>query len=151
MPLLNCLRDTGHGTVFKCCISQESLNLVGYYFVNDYIIINISPSPNTPNTYTLKLYQEELYLYSGPAQAMGGKFSATKTKWNLLEFKWDKAGIWRLAENEAGLFSESCRIKENRTTYHFWSIKTSRSLDSPKWTLDRKNESTESNNILMVR
>ena len=87
MPLLNCLRDTGHGTVFKCCISQELLNLVGYCFVNDYIIINISPSPNTPNTYTLKLYQEGLYLYSGPAQAMGGKFSATKTKWNLLEFK----------------------------------------------------------------
>ena len=32
-PLLNCLRDTGHVTVFKCCFSGNTLKQVIYLFV----------------------------------------------------------------------------------------------------------------------
>ena len=35
----NFLRDASHGAVFKFCISQESLNLVVYCFVDDSTII----------------------------------------------------------------------------------------------------------------
>ena len=41
---------------------------------------------------------------SEAAQKTDGKFSVDKTKWYLLEFKWDATGKWSLADNKAGLF-----------------------------------------------
>ena len=92
MPILNFLQDADHSAVFKCCISQESLNLVGYCFMDDNKIIQISPSLNDPAKYTTKISQEGLDIFSGVDQATGGNVSVKKTKWYLLEFKGDKAG-----------------------------------------------------------
>ena len=72
--------------------------------MDDSTTIQIAPSPNTPSKDATKISQEGLDLFSGSAQATGGQVSAKKTKWYLLEFKWDKAGkIW-LADHEAELF-----------------------------------------------
>ena len=88
-PLLDCLSDAGHGPVFKCCIPQDSLKLVGYCFVDDSNIIQIAPSPTTKEKYTINLSQSGLDLFSGLAQKTDGKVSVNKTKWYLIEFKWD--------------------------------------------------------------
>ena len=103
-PLLDCLWDAGHGSVFKCCIPQDSLKLVGYFFVGDYNIIQIALYPTTQAKYTIKLSQSVLDLFSGAAQRTDGKVCVNKTKWYLLEFKWDATGKWSLADNKAGLF-----------------------------------------------
>ena len=55
----------------------------------------------------MKLDQEGLDILSGVEQAMGGQVSALKTKWYLLDFSWDKAGNWWLADNEADLFLQT--------------------------------------------
>ena len=75
--------------------------------MDDSTIIKIAPSPNDPKKDTTKLAQEGLDIFSGAAQATVGKFSAEKTKWYLLEFKWDKSGKWWLADNEAELFIQT--------------------------------------------
>ena len=92
------------GAVFKCCIPQDSLKLVGYCFVVDYNIIQIYPSPTTQSKYTIKLSQSGLDLFSGAAWKTHGKVSINKIKWYLLEFKLDATGKWSLADNKAGLF-----------------------------------------------
>ena len=99
LPLRFC-----HGAVFKCYISQESLNLVGYCFVDDSTIIKISPSTTSLTKETMKLSQEGMDLFSGSDHTTGGQVIVKKTKWYLLEFKSYKAEKWRLAENKADLF-----------------------------------------------
>ena len=102
IPLLDFLWDAGHGAVFKCCIPQDSLKLVGYFFVGDYNIIQIALYPTTQAKYTIKLSQSVLDLFSGAAQKTDRKVSVNKTKCYLLEFKWDATGKWSLADNKAG-------------------------------------------------
>ena len=77
---------------------------MGYFFVSDYNIIQIAPSPTTQAKYTIKLSQSGLYLFSGAAHKTDGKVSVKKTKWYLLEFKWYATGKWSLANNKASLF-----------------------------------------------
>ena len=102
-PLLNCLREAGHGAVFRCSTSQDSFHIVGYYFVDDSTIIQVAPSPDTPLENTVKLAQKGLNLFAGAAKATGGQVNAEKTKWYLMDFKWDPEGKWRLADREATL------------------------------------------------
>ena len=77
---------------------------MGYCFVEDYNIIQIAPSPTTKSKYTIKLSQPGLDLFSRETQKTYGKVSVNKTKWYLLEFKWDANGKWSLDNHKAGLF-----------------------------------------------
>ena len=64
----------------------------------------MSPTNTSPTKDAMEMSQKGLNLLSGAAQATGGKVSAKKTKWYLLEFKWDKYGNWHLSDNETDLF-----------------------------------------------
>ena len=75
-----------------------------YNILDDYNIIQIAPSPTTEEKYTIKLSQSGLDIFSGASQKIDGKVGVNKTKWYLLEFKWDATGKWSLADNKAGLF-----------------------------------------------
>eukprot|EP00957_Ditylum_brightwellii_P097332 7413303-Ditylum_brightwellii.AAC.1 len=52
--------------------------------------------------------QKELNLYSGLAQATGGRVSPDKGKnsWYLIKFKWDKAGQWKKQDTEKGKLND---------------------------------------------
>ena len=54
--------------------------------------------------YTIELSRSVLDLFSGATQKIDGKVSVNKTKWYLLELKWDATRKWSLAHNKAGLF-----------------------------------------------
>ena len=75
-----------------------------YNLFDNYNIIHIAPSPITQAKYTIKLSQSGLDLFSGAAQKTDGNVCVYKTKWYLLEFKWDATRKWSLADNKAGLF-----------------------------------------------
>ena len=75
-----------------------------YNLFDDSNIIQIAPSPTTQEKYTIKLSQSGLDLFLGASQKTDGKVSVNKTKWYLLEFRWDATGKWILADNKAGLF-----------------------------------------------
>ena len=90
--------------VFKGCIPQDSLKMVGGCSVNDSNVIQIAPSTTTQAKYTIKLSQSGLDIFSGAAQETYGTVSVNKTKWYLLEFKWDSTGKWSLADNKADMF-----------------------------------------------
>jgi hypothetical protein len=46
-PILNALRKKGYGAAFKCAITKNNFKLVGYCFVDDSTIVQITPSPET--------------------------------------------------------------------------------------------------------
>ena len=75
-----------------------------YNLFDDSNIIQIAPSPTIQAKYIIKLSQSGLDLFSGAAQKTYEKVSVYKTKWNLLEFKWDATGKWILSDNKAVLF-----------------------------------------------
>ena len=60
-----------------------------YCFVDDYKIIQIAPYTMTQTKYTINLSQSGLDIFSGESQKTDGQVSVKKTKWYLLELKWD--------------------------------------------------------------
>lgn len=102
-PLLDSLRKEGHGLVFKCNISQESFHLVGYAFVDDTTLVSVAPSPDWSTGQVMQRAQEALDIYVGGVAATGGTVHPVKTKWYLVEFKFDKSGRLHYVDNEARL------------------------------------------------
>jgi hypothetical protein len=102
-PLLETLREEGHGMIFKCNISKDSFHLVGYAFVDDTTLVNVAPSPDWDTERIMKRSQEALDIYVGGVAATGGTVHPTKTKWYLVEFCFDKNGKPKYVENEATL------------------------------------------------
>ena len=77
-PLINCLIEAGHRVVFKCSISRDSFHILGYCFVDDSTIIQVSPSSDTPPEETVKIGQKGLNIFAGSAKATGRQVSAEK-------------------------------------------------------------------------
>ena len=98
-PLLKFLRKSVHGAAFKCCISGDATNLVGYCFIKDSTIVQISMSPNTTTKDTVKLSQEGLDIFAGLARSTGGKVRVQKTKRCLLGFTWNPGVKLHLSNN----------------------------------------------------
>ena len=90
--------------MLKCCIHQDNLKLVGYWFVDNSTTIYIDPYLMAPTKETMNLNQALIDIFSVASQARGGQISVKKNKYYLLEFKWDTARKWRLSENKSDLF-----------------------------------------------
>ena len=64
-PRINCLRESVQGEVFKFSILCDYFHLVGYYFLDDSVIIQVAPSTDTPLEETVKLAQKGLNIFPG--------------------------------------------------------------------------------------
>ena len=74
-PIINCLRDTGHGESFKLCLPGYTLKLVGYCFVEDSTIIQVVSSPTYSKEDKLRAAQRGLDIFEGASQSTGGHIS----------------------------------------------------------------------------
>ena len=149
-PLINCLWDVRHGAGFKCCIPQDSLKLVVYWFVDDSNIIQIDPSPITQAKYTIKLSQSGLDLFSRAPQKIDGEFSVNRTKCYLLEFKWYATRKWNLANDKVDLFlNPPWWPTKNWTPPPIPSLHNHMCMDWSWWLIDWKNEATKGNHFLV--
>ena len=90
--ILNCLREAGHGAIFRCSILGDIITLVGYWFVDNPTIIQVSPIPATSTEQLIELAHKGIGSFSGTAQARGGQVRKGKTKCYLLEFIWETMG-----------------------------------------------------------
>ena len=81
--------------------------MVGYCFVNNITIVQISPSPNTPTEDTVKLSQEGLNIFARAARATRVQVRVYETKWYLLDFAQYPAGNWDIAKKNAHLSLEN--------------------------------------------
>ena len=58
------------------------------------------------------------------AQSIGGQISQDKTKWYLLEFIWDSAGKWRLADNGAHIsLTTQYKTQDTKRLPHYINLR----------------------------
>jgi hypothetical protein len=91
--VLQVMREQGHTMYFKVLLSDESINYVGYAFVDD---ADLSRTPNSPNDTFIELgeqTQEMMDEWGGCIYAMGGGIIGAKSYWYMVDFRW-KAGEW---------------------------------------------------------
>eukprot|EP00957_Ditylum_brightwellii_P061300 4652601-Ditylum_brightwellii.AAC.1 len=86
-----------------------TFKLVAYCFVDDSIVVQMTPSPDTPTNELVAITQSEIDLYAVLTKATGGQISPNKGKnsWYLFEFVWDNAGHWKLEDNDTRLFVDT--------------------------------------------
>ena len=87
-PLLKFIRDYGRILSFKWFLPGDTIKIVGVFFVDDSIIIQVAPFPGSSDRETFNLTQQGLNIFAGAAQSTGGQVSEENKKLYLLEFVW---------------------------------------------------------------
>ncbi len=90
-PLLNLLRSQGFGCKFTSPISKETLQFVGYAFVDDTDVIESKPNVNSD--VVVHGLQQAVDYWEGGLKATCGAIVPEKTFWYLIDFKWN-SGSW---------------------------------------------------------
>ena len=101
-PVLNMLRKKGYGAAFKCCISGEELQLVGYAFVDDTTKTTLAATPEEPFHCVVDRSQRSTDLYIAGMRVTGGKAQPKKTKCYGMEIRW-RGGKWSYSRSSSPL------------------------------------------------
>ena len=80
-PLLNILREEGHGVCFQTAISADELHFAGYAFVDDTDLCQSSMSASTNMAQNARALQDALNIWEGTLHTTGGAIGPEKTKW----------------------------------------------------------------------
>jgi hypothetical protein len=99
-PLLQIMKEERLGTFFCTSISDSSIKLVGYAFIDDTNIIQTGKTGQEPAIEILAEAQQGINLWGGLNKATGGAFSLKKSRWWLLDFLWNEDGTWSYATND---------------------------------------------------
>lgn len=88
---LDIMREEGYGREMESAITQSTILLTGFAFVDDTDLIQIG----TTTTETLKTAQEGLILWEQLMRATGGALEPTKSDWVMVNYQ-QHQGKWRL-------------------------------------------------------
>ena len=86
-PLLNMVRSEGGGAQFCSSISSQSLEFVGYAFVDDTDLV-ASTITATSSQAVFNDLQHSLNAWQGGIHASGGAIVPEKSHWYLIDFSW---------------------------------------------------------------
>ena len=87
-PVLEMMREEGHGVFFKAAISGTEVRFVGYAFVDDTDLGSTSPDRNATGEMVADMLQSAVTDWEGGIRATGGAIVPKKTHWYLVDFKW---------------------------------------------------------------
>jgi hypothetical protein len=99
-PLLQIMKEEGLGTFFRMSITDDKIQLVGYAFIDDTDLVQTGKTGQETAQEVLVQMQAGIDLWGGLIKAAGGAFSFKKSRWWLLDFKWNQDGMWSYATNE---------------------------------------------------
>jgi hypothetical protein len=94
------MKKEGYGTFLKASITNSTIQLVGYAFVDDTDLIQTGKDGSEPGLEVLQKMQDRLGLWEGLVSATGGAIEVAKSTWWLIESIWDDNGKWRYATKE---------------------------------------------------
>ena len=88
--LLTIMRDNGYGLDTLSCITQLSLVIIGFTFVDDMDIINASKSVNTKGEELLTQQQQQqvVYTWEGSLNTTGGALQPDISYWYMIDYKY---------------------------------------------------------------
>ena len=92
-PVLEMLRSSGHGASFELAISRDTVQLVGFAFVDDSDLIETAASLDELSHQILARSQRGLDTFVGGMAATGGQVRPDKCRWCQISFKWSR-GKW---------------------------------------------------------
>jgi hypothetical protein len=99
-PLLQIMKEEGFGTFFRRGITDDKIKLAGYAFVDDTYLVQTGKTGQETAQEVLVQMQAGIDLWGGLIKATGGAFSFKKSRWWLLDFKWNQDGTWSYATNK---------------------------------------------------
>lgn len=85
--LLTIMRDNGYGLDVLSCLTQLSLVIAGFAFVDDTDIINAAKSVDTTGEDLLIQQQQVVDTWEGSLNATGGALRPDKLYWYMLDYK----------------------------------------------------------------
>jgi hypothetical protein len=92
--ILNMMRNSGHTARFRCPITGEMVELVGFAFVDDANIMVTADGSHgiaLAQEATARM-QESADTWVGGLHASGGAIVVEKSHWTLIDFAWDEQG-----------------------------------------------------------
>lgn len=92
-PILNLLREEGHGVFYKTAIAGEAIHFVAYSFVDNTDLVAGSLDREATGQKVAEDLQKALHMWERGLHATGGAIVPSKTHWYLVDFKWDN-GKW---------------------------------------------------------
>ena len=81
------MRDNGYGLDALSCLTQLSLVIAGFAFVDDTDIINAGKSVDTTGEDLLIQQQQVVDTWEGSLNATGGALRPDKSYWYMLDYK----------------------------------------------------------------
>jgi hypothetical protein len=111
-PLLQIIEEEGFGMFFKASITNDTIWLVGFAFVDNIDLIQTGTDSLESSLEVLQQMQEGINLWEGLVSATGGAIKVAKITWWLINFIWEDNGRWRYATKAnipAELFVKKCQ------------------------------------------
>jgi hypothetical protein len=110
--VLNMLRAEQCGSFFTSAISGESLDFVGYAFVDDVDLV--SSAQNCDSTYAFQNIQKALNIWEGGITASGGAIVPEKSHWYLVDFAWKngQASYRSIQDSPASIWVKDCHGRQ---------------------------------------
>jgi hypothetical protein len=95
-PILEVMRANNFGTRFVSALSGQSIQFVGYAFVDDTDICQTAQDPSDTGIAVANHLQEAMTCWAGTLRASGGALVPSKCHWVLIDFVWQD-GEWHYA------------------------------------------------------
>lgn len=92
-PLFDLVRNHGLGTHLQSAISNTTTHFIGFGFVDDVDLVATTNTKQLNSNDTISLLQQTVDLWELGLRTSGGALSAAKSRWTLIDFKWDN-GSW---------------------------------------------------------
>ena len=94
-PVLEMLREAGHGAQFKLVLSGNEVKLVGFAFVDDFNSLNTAADVCDAGFELLERTQGAMDTYVDASAALGSGVQPTKCWWWLIKFRWEDGELRR--------------------------------------------------------
>ena len=87
--IVNCCRRKGHGTTIIAPISNKTIFILGFAFVDDTDLVTAANNAYQTGTEMIGKMQALMTDWCGCIRATGGFIAPTKTRWFLVSFFWN--------------------------------------------------------------
>ena len=98
-PVLDMMRAMGFGAIFKTAMSGDTIQFVGYAFVDDTDSVQTAFHGDSIVEVIRKM-QDAIDHWKGGIRATGGALVPVKSHWYLVDFKWKYDGTWGYSTKE---------------------------------------------------
>ncbi len=98
-PVLDMMRAMGFGAIFKTAMSGDTIQFVGYAFVDDTDSVQTAFHGDSIVEVIRKM-QDAIDHWEGGIRATGGALVPVKSHWYLVDFKWNYDGTWGYSTKE---------------------------------------------------